>query len=65
MIPKKKKSTSLILTDPGLTLITVYESSNLLNLKGTFWGSAAFYFAIFTAIFSFLAHCLKGKTDER
>jgi len=64
MIPKKKKSTSFILTDLSLTLIIVYESSNLLNLKGTFWG-AAFYFAIFTTIFSFLAHCLKGKTDER
>ena len=65
MIPKKEKSTSFILTDPSPTLIIVYESSNLLNLKGTFWGSVAFYFAIFTAIFSFLAHCLKGKTDER
>ena len=65
MILKKEKSTSLILTDPSLTLITVYESSNLLNPKGTFWDSAAFYFAIFTAIFSFLAHHLKGKTNER
>jgi len=65
MIPKKEKSTSLILTDPSLTLITVYESSNLLNSKGTFLSSAAFYFAIFTATFSFLAHHLKGKTDEK